>query len=376
MNRTTAEIRLDVLAANLRALRAALAPETAVLMVVKADAYGHGADAVVRCAAAEGVGGFAVAYVGEALEARAAAPGAEILLLGVAGPEDVPLLLERRITPVLVDVEQGRALGAAAQRAGRALPVHVKLDTGMGRLGLDWTAAAEAGAALRREPGLDLRGVCTHFATVRPGPGDPALVQGARFREAVAALEAQAGRRLVRHASNSRALLFHPAFDFDAVRPGILLYGYEARDPAGRVHTRPILEWRAEIVQVRRVPAGFPVGYESTHVTPAPTTLAILAAGYADGYPRALGNRAAVVIRGRRCPVAGRVSMNWIAVDLGPDAKERAGDEAVLIGGADGAAVRADELAAQAGTIPYEILTGIRPAHRRWTGGASLRDPA
>jgi alanine racemase len=367
MNRTVAELHLDRLDANIRAVRNALRPGAEPIMVVKANAYGHGDTAVVRRGVARGVRWFAVVHLEEALRVREAAPEAEVLLLGVASPADVPALLQHRLTPVVVGREHGRALGAAA--TGRRLPVHLKVDTGMGRLGIAWQDAVDAGTELARAPGLDVRGICTHFARVAPGPDDPAVRQAERFRSVADALDAPAGRRLFRHASNSRAICCHPAFDFDAGRPGILLYGYEARDPNGRVHTRPVLEWKAEIAQVRRVPAGFPVGYDSTYATPTATVLAILAAGYADGYPRLLSNRAHVLVGGRRCPVAGRVSMNWIAVDLGPGAEARPGDEAVLIGRQGDAEVWADELAALAGTISYEILTGIRPADVRTLGG-------
>ncbi len=362
MKPSRVEVDLGALAENAGRLRATLGPSTALMLVVKADAYGHGAVPVVRRAVAEGVPWFAVAYVQEALAIRPAAGDARIAVLGVAEPAEVPALLEHRITPIVVDVGHGRALAAEARRAGRPLPVHVKIDTGMGRLGIHWPDAAEAGRALLAEDGLRVEGLCTHFARVEEGAEDPAREQMRRFADTAAALEDAAGRRLFKHVSSSRAMLLHGEWDLDAVRPGIIAYGYGAADPGGRVLTRPVLQWKASVAQVRRVPAGFPVGYYSTYVTRGPTTLAVLAAGYADGYLRTLSNKAHVLIGGRRCRVVGRVSMNWITVDAGPYAHVEAGDEAVLVGRQGNQEIWADELATLCRTIPYEILTNIHAA--------------
>lgn len=364
------ELDLAAFRGNVRAMRAALDPRAELIAVVKADAYGHGAGRIARAAAEEGVRRFAVAHPREAVELRKAVPESEILVIGAAPPEFAPRAIEQRITLAVVDLAHGRALAAAARDAGGRVAVHVKADTGMGRLGFAWETAAAEAAQLLNLPGLDLRGVFTHFACVTGGAEDPARRQMERFRPIVETLEQRAGRRLFRHASNSAAFLRHPEWDLDGVRTGIALYGYGARDPAGRFQTRPILQWKTRIAQVRPVPAGFPVGYDSTYLTPAPTTLAVLAAGYADGYLRALSGRGVVLIGGRRCPVLGRISMNWIAVDAGPDARVAAGDEAVLIGRQGGAEIWADELAGLAGTIPYELLTHLRAAAvRRVTDG-------
>jgi len=359
------ELDIGALRGNLRAMRAALDPRAELIAVVKADAYGHGAARVARTAAEEGVRRFAVAHPREATALRDVVPESEILVIGAAPPEFVPRAIERRIALAAVDLDHARALDAAARRAGGRIAVHAKADTGMGRLGFAWETAAAEAARLLDLPGLDLRGVFTHFACVTGGAEDPARRQMDRFRPIAEALEARAGRRLFRHASNSAAFLRHPEWDLDGVRPGIALYGYGARDPSGRFRTQPILQWKTRIAQARRVPAGFPVGYDSAYVTPAPTTLAVLAAGYADGYLRALSGRGVVLIGGRRCPVLGRISMNWIAADAGPDARAAAGDEAVLIGRQGGAEIWADELAGLAGTIPYELLTNLRAAPER-----------
>lgn len=369
MHRPWVEVDRRILLENSHVIRAALPAAVEMVCVLKANAYGHGLEGVARGLADAGATAFAVAYPQEALTIRREAPAARILILGVVGPEDVPDLLAHRLTPVVVSADHGRALGAAAHRAGGVLEVHAKIDTGMGRMGMWWADAVRETEPLWAEPGLRLTGLCTHFARVEPGDADPAQVQMERFRAVAAGLEARAGRRLYTHTSSSRALVHRPEWDFDAVRPGIILYGYGATDPAGRVHTRPILQWKTRVLQVRRVPAGFAVGYFGTHVTAAPTTLAILACGYADGYLRELSNKGCVLIGGRRCPVVGRVSMNWITVDAGPEAAVQAGDEAVLIGRQGGEEIWADELAEACHTIPYEILTNIDPTiERRFVG--------
>ena len=359
------DIHLDTLRANLRAVRAALPPRVAPVLVVKANAYGHGLALVAGCAVEAGVDWLAVAHLQEALAVRAAAPRPRLILLGPAEPEDVPALLAHRILPVVVDAAHGRALAAAARRAGARLSAHLKIDTGMGRMGFSWETAPTEAEPLLDEPGLDVQGLCTHFARVEPGEDDPARVQAERFARTAAALEARAGRALFKHTSSSRAILCRPEWDFDAVRPGILAYGYGASAEDGRVRTRPVLEWKTRVVQTRRVPANFPVGYYSTYRTPAATTLAVLALGYADGYLRTLSNKGQVLIGGRRCRVVGRVSMNWMTVDVGPYGQVAAGDEAVLIGRQGNQEIWADELAVLCRTIPYEILTNIREGIER-----------
>lgn len=365
MQNSWVEVDLNGLGANLAGLRASLAPSTEVMLVVKANAYGHGTEATTRCAARAGVRWFAVAQADEAETARRAAPESRIVLLGPPMPDMTPWLLEHRVTPIVVSAEHARALGAEAARRRARLPVHLKIDTGMGRMGMHWTDAPAEAAAAIREPGLDVQGICTHFARVEVGKDDPATEQAKRFFDVVRAAEAVAGRRMFRHVSNSRAILCHPEWDLDAVRPGIIAYGYGAADEHGRVHTRPILQWKTHVVQARRVPEGFAVGYYGTYHTPAPTQLAVVALGYADGYLRALSNRGYMLIGGRRCRVVGRVSMNWITVDVGPYGRVAPGDEVVALGRQGPHEIWADELAVLCRTIPYEILTGINATIRR-----------
>ena len=364
------EVDLRKLCGNAEAIRSSLGGAE-LMVVIKSDAYGHGLEAVAAALGRAGVARFAVAYAAEAAAVRAAAPEAKlVLVLGAARPADMPKMLRDRITPVVVSAEHARALSDAAVAAGGRLGVHVKLDTGMGRLGFVCPAELEQAAGVAGLPGLEIQGVCTHFAMVEPEKKPTAAKgQAEKFRQAVPLIEAAAGRRLFRHMSSSRAALLLPECDQDAVRVGISLYGYGAAEKDKRFATAPVLSWKARVMQVKKVPAGFAVGYYGSYKTAAPTELATISCGYADGYQRHLGNKGHVLIGGKRRPVVGRVSMNWISADLGPDSGIRAGDEVVLIGEQGGESIWADELAKHCGTIAYEILTGIsRQIERRYLG--------
>jgi len=361
MQHSWVEVDLRRLKDNIRALRSSVPVETTVLFVVKADAYGHGLVPVAKAAAEEGINWFAVAFLDEALKIRAVLPDVHILVLGLVLPEHVGELLEKRIIPVVTCLEHGLAMAEAARAKGKTLPVHLKVDTGMGRLGVQWNEVAETVKTLDEAGGLELLGVCSHFARVEPDQPDHASAQALKFDEALKHLPAN----VFKHLSSSRAALYFPGWDLDGIRQGIVLYGYGATDPKGRFQTKPILQWKARVVQVKKVPADFAVGYYGTYRTEYPTQIATVAVGYADGYNRALSNKGDVLIGGRRCAVVGRVSMNWITVDVGPDSKVNVGDEVVLIGEQGEEAVWADELSKICRTIAYEILTSIHAALER-----------
>ncbi len=335
------------------------------MFVVKANAYGHGMVPVARKASESGVSWFVVAHLYEAIELRRAIPSADVLVMGAVDPSETRTLIEQRIIPVVVDEEHGKALSAAAQWMGKKLSVHLKIDTGMGRLGLRWDEAAAIHRRLKDQPGLTIEGLCTHLASVEIKKPSMGPTQLERFQKTAAEIESESGRRLFRHVSSSRAFQYHADWDLDGVRPGIILYGYGSGEREMRARTMPILQWKTKVAQVKAVPAQFPVGYYSAHVTSAPTHIATIAAGYADGYHRALGNKGFVLIRGKRRAVVGRISMNWITVDCGPDNDVRARDEVVLIGVQGAESIWADELARLARTIPYEILTSINASAER-----------
>jgi alanine racemase len=361
VNHSWVEIDLGRLQENVRAVQSAVSAETEIIFVIKANAYGHGLVPVAKAAVEKGIKWFAVAYLDAAIALRNALPDAELLVIGHTGPDQIDLLLEHRITPIITDLENGLALAAAARECGKILPAHLKVDTGMGRLGIQWDEVGDVMEQFNRAGGLEISGVCSHFAKVEPDAPIDAVTQAEKFKAVLEYLPPN----VFKHLSSSRAALFFPEWDFDGIRQGIDLYGYGASDPKGRFTTQPILQWKTRVAQVKRVPPGFAVGYYGTHTTEYPTQIATLAIGYADGYNRRLSNRGDVLIGGRRCAVVGRVSMNWITVDVGPDAVVKPGDEVVLIGKQGSEEIWANELSTICRTIPYEILTGINASLER-----------
>jgi alanine racemase len=366
MKNTWIELHLDVLKDNILSLRRSLSPGAEIIFMVKANAYGHGLEPVAACAWKNGVRWFAVAHVWEAAPLRALLPRARILVTGAIPPGEVEEALRLEVTPVIVSGEHARLIAARAAAIGRTLPCHALIDTGMGRLGLDRGSAVETLLSVRDLPGLRLEGVGTHFASA-DAPDRASADEQARLFAGMLDRCSSAGLKLdFRHISNSAGMFLDAAWDMSAVRVGIHLYGYPPRPPesrcAGRagVTARPVLQWKTRIAQIRRVPAGFHVSYGGTHVTSRPTVLGAVNAGYSDGYPRILSNRAEMLAGGRRCRVLGRVTMNITVIDLGSDSRSAVGDEVVLIGQQGSEEIWADELAAHAGTISYEILTGIR----------------
>lgn len=372
MQSSLVTVDLNILAENIHALRAALRPETEMMFVVKSDAYGHGIGPVSARAAAEGVRWFAVAYLEEAMEVRAAAPEADILVLGPITPEEVPTAARANITPVVVDSAHARSLDEAAKTESLTLNAHIKVDTGMGRLGfLEGCNDPEEFEAIFECPHLNVTGICSHLAAVdlkRPWLQEK---QHARFENAVCLAESIAGRRLTRHFCSSRGVQYYPQWDHDMVRPGILLYGYGCNDPRMRVQTRPFLQLTSRLMQVKDVPEAYPIGYYSSYRATRDTQIGVVASGYADGYLRSMSNRAEALVNGQRVQVVGRISMNWITLDLGPGSGCKPGDKVVLLGEQGSESIWADRLGRQAGTIAYEILTAIHPRiERRYLGKA------
>lgn len=374
MSNTWIELNLDVLSRNIESVRKALAPPTQLIFVVKSNAYGHGLLPVACRAWDTGVRWFAVSRMDEALAVRGALAEAQVLVLGVIGPADAAEAARRNLIPVIVSERQAFSLAAALGREGLRLRCHVKIDTGMGRLGLPWQEAAATWARIARLPEVDVAGVCSHFAAAQGEHAASADCQFERFEAVIRQACAQGVSVGFRHTSNSGALLRRAAWDLDGVRPGILLYGYapgpdtrclaasagaraSARAP---VETRPFLHWKTRVLQVKTVPAGYPVSYDGTFVTPRQTCIATIDVGYADGYSRLHSNNGFVLAGGRRVPIAGRVTMNFTCVDLGPETTVIEGDEVVLLGEQGGASIWADEMGQWRGTIPYEVLTGIR----------------
>jgi alanine racemase len=360
---TRAEIDLDAIAHNLRVVRRA-AGGARVLAVVKADAYGHGVVPVVTRLAAEGVDAFGVALAEEALELREAGVDAPVLVLNGAYAGAHREVLEAGLTPVVHDEETVRAFAVAW--GDRPFGVHVEVDTGIGRLGVP---AARLGAfldALARVPQVRIDGLMTHFASA---DGDDAFTaeQLRSFAEARSLVAARGHCPRVVHAANSAALFRHPESRFDMVRPGIALFGVApwpgpADDPARAALAgalRPAMRLRTEVIALRELAPGQTVGYSGTFRAGRPTRVATVPVGYGDGLLRAASNRAEMLVRGRRVPVIGNVSMDLTTLDVTDIPGVGLGDEVVLLGETEGDRLGAEDLARATGTIAYEVLTNV-----------------
>jgi alanine racemase len=375
---TSVHIDLHALRDNVRLARR-LAGAREVIAVIKADAYGHGAVPVARVLAAEGIGRFGVALVEEGRALREAGLKGEIIVLGGFTADQAVDLADLGLSAAVFHLDHAAALDQAARRVGRLASIHVKVDTGMGRLGFPVAAAVQSLARLIDCPGLRLEGLMTHFSDADLSDPGYAREQMRRF-DAVAETARRAGVTIpMRHAANSAALIKGPqglgiaegadSSDgplYEAVRPGIMLYGCRPGPDVSGAALRPVLSLTTRISLLKRVPANTPISYGRTFVTCRETLIGVLPIGYADGYPRALSNCGAVLVRGRRAPVVGRVCMDLTMIDVTEVPGVAEGDETVLIGSQGDDALSAEEVAEAAGTIAYELLCGIGPRVPRY----------
>lgn len=361
---TVAEIDLRALQHNYRLIRARVPADVGVLAAVKGDAYGHGAVACAQALQEVGCDWFGVALVEEGRALREAGIDRPILCLGgVAGPDGAEVALRWRLTPVVSDLAAAEWIDRAAARRREPCGVHLKVDTGMGRLGVPiahWNSFLDRLAGLRW---IRVDGICTHLAESEDDSEEARIFtreQGRRFLGAVQAARARGFNPALLHAANSGAILRHPAFTFDLVRPGILLYGYGPAGAEPSLDLRPVMRVTTRVLLVRDLPQGVGVSYGRTWTTPRPSRIATLPVGYADGYPRALSNRAEVLIHGHRAPVRGRVCMDMCMVDVTDvPVPVEAGDPVVLLGAQGDEAITAWDLARWSDTVAYEVLSGF-----------------
>lgn len=356
---TTAVVDLAAYRANLAWIRSKLPAGVGLMPVVKADAYGHGIIDIARAAVAFGVEALAVATVDEALELRETDGFQEvpILVASPSFPQDAEVLQRARVSVCIGTRDLLRRHLAVAHKIGRAPKLHIKLDTGMGRCGFD-AGDLSALSELADAPEA-FEGLMTHFSvsdSPRPDDFDYTILQRQRFERAAKAVW-KAGFRPFFHAANSGAVLNHDAACYDLVRPGIITYGANP-DPAIATGAplRPVMSLRTRIAAIHDRPRGASIGYGRTRVLDADSRIGLLPIGYGDGFPRCLGERGGeVLVRGRRAPIAGRICMDQVMVDLTgiPDAAP--GDEVVLIGAQGEARITLEEIALKGGTIPYEI---------------------
>lgn len=357
---TVIEIDLAALRRNYHALREA-AGSADMMVVVKADAYGHGAVPIARTLAAEGCAHFGVATISEAGELRDAGVRTRIYLLGGFFPEQAREILALDVTPFIFDVSIVAPLNAAALELGRQnVAVHLKIDTGATRLGVMPSELARAIEELRAATALKLEGACTLFANA----GDPTSVvtdsQLRVFNDALATLATAGMRPEVVHAANSAALVLRPDSHFNLVRPGLATYGLPpVLAVREKVDLTPVMTFKTRLMQTKRVPAGTGVGYGHTFVTQRETVIGILPVGYADGYRRGLQNGCEVLIGGRRAPVVAAVSMDLTEIDLTDLPGVKVGDEVILWGRSGDDTISVNDAARIAQTISYEMLCTV-----------------
>lgn len=348
-----AEVSLDSIAHNVRQFRRFIGPGCELMAVVKANGYGHGALETAYTMIANGTNWLAVALPEEAVRLRRGGITAPILVLGAVGADELDVCVAQDLVVTVFEPHIARLLSQAAVAQHKLARVHIKVDTGMGRLGLlpeDFGSLVELVQGL---PGLEIQGVFTHFAQADEPSLEYTKWQWHRFQKVRADLKARGISIPFVHAANTAATLFFPESHLDLVRVGLGIYGMypDSRRP---LHLKPALSLKTKVAFVKRVPAGSAVSYESTYVTWKETSLAVLPIGYADGLSRGLSNQGKVIIHGTLCPIVGRITMDHTLVDVG-DLPVVIGDEVILIGSDGVQEIHAHDWAAMLGTINYEI---------------------
>jgi alanine racemase len=378
-----AEINLSAIVHNLKTVSRSV-KERRVIAVVKADAYGHGCIEVSRRLIQEGVSFLAVAYTGEAISLRGAGITAPIIVL--FDSEDINNFFDFDLLPVIHTTTVASALSREAKKRGTTIKVHVKVDTGMGRLGLCGKHIIRDIMKIAGMEGIELAGLMSHFSDADLSDTSYAAVQLKEFNVIRETLYKKLNKKIFSHMANSAAVLNFEDAHLDAVRPGLMLYGYSSlsqNSPSlnfspqrvGQPTTlMPAMSVRTRILCIRNLPSDYPISYGRTFVTKKKSTIGVLPLGYADGYNRLFSNNGVMLVKGRRVPVVGRVCMDLTMVDLTEINDVREGDEVVILGQQGNEAITAYELAQRVQTIPYEILTSLGSHSRKKYIHNSLHD--
>lgn len=356
---TIAEINLNAIRNNVWRICERVHPAE-VMAVVKADGYGHGAIAVAQTALSAGASQLGVALLEEGLELRRAQITAPVLVFGGFFEKQIDSFIANALQFTLYNFRLAEIVSRRAQALGRTAQAHVKIDTGMGRVGLQPNEATETILAMARLTNLELVGLCTHFANSDSHDKSYANQQIQQFKSIIQQLTNYDLRFKYLHAANSGAVLDLPQSYFNLVRPGVMLYGYyPSAETSESIPLEPAMSLKTQILHVKRVPAGTCISYNSTFQTRQATTIATLPLGYADGISRRLSNNLEVLVHGRRCPLVGRVCMDQIMIDLGDMPDVQAGEEAVLLGKQGDEEISIYEWCRRLETIPYEVTCGI-----------------
>ena len=368
------EIDIAALQNNFYTIQQTVNPSVRIMAVVKSDAYGHGMIACARGLYLAGARTFGVAEVWEGVALRRAGLQGEIVILLGGVPETYDEIIAYNLTPVVYDIEFITGLSHSAARKNTAVKVHLKVDVGMGRLGVLPSEVESYASLINRLPALSLAGILSHFPVADASEAlDTTRRQLSLFKEVLARLKAKKSDAVVAHIANSAALLYFPEAHLDMIRPGISLYGYfpdgspvRAKKAVPSVKLQPVMSFKTRVVQVKELEAGSGISYGHTFITRRKSRIAVLPVGYADGYLRKLSNRAEVLIRGRRAPVCGRVCMNATMVDITDLPPVDVGDEVVLMGRQGEEEISADEIAQWLETISYEVLCLFGSSNERF----------
>ena len=359
---TWAEIDLEAIRKNVRSFVRHVGSTVQVMAVVKANAYGHGAVPVARAALEAGATRLAVHRLTEGIELRQAGIDAPVLVMGYTPPAGASAFVGWDLTPSTITPEFAQALSASAAAQGKTMPVHVKVDTGMSRYGLLSAEVVPFLQAARALPGIRVEGLFTHFATADASDQTWVRQQIAEFDQVIAAIRNTGMDIPIIHAANSATTMKLPEAHYNAVRPGIAMYGMKPSsewEPVFELH--PALTLKSTVSRVRELPVGAGVSYGRTFVTGRPTTAALVPVGYGDGYHRILSNKGIVLVHGQRAPIIGRVCMDQFVIDVTGIPGVQQNDEVVLVGQQGAERVSAEEVGRLAGSINYEVTTGLLP---------------
>ena len=367
---TTVEVNLSLIRHNLGEIRRLIGPGPRIMAVIKADAYGHGAIPVARTVLESGATFLAVARISEAVELRTAGIQAPLLLLGEVHAEQVPYLCHHDIRATVLSLDTARMLSREAVKQPRPLKVHIKIDTGMGRLGFlhhSGTAGPlsmdtmESIHTIHGLEGLKVEGIYTHFANADSQDKGHAREQFTLFSRLLDRLEARGIRPALCHAANSAAILEMPDTHLDMVRAGIAMYGLWPSNAVDhtRADLKPAMSIISRIIHLKEIPSGVGVSYGSTFKSSRKTRIATVPIGYADGYKRSLSSRGHMIVRGKRVPIAGRICMDFTMLDVGQVPQAQPGDEVILLGCQGKSRVSAEEIADICDTINYEIVASL-----------------
>ena len=359
---TWAEIDLEAIRKNVRSFVRHVGSTVQVMAVVKANAYGHGAVPVARAALEAGATRLAVHRLTEGIELRQAGIEAPVLVMGYTPPTGADAFVQWNLTPSTITPEFAQALSASAAAQGKTMPVHVKVDTGMSRYGLLPAEVVPFLQAARALPGIRVEGLFTHFATADASDQTWVRQQIAEFDQVIAAIRNTGMEISIIHAANSATTMKLPEAHYNAVRPGIAMYGMNPSsewEPVFELY--PALTLKSTVSRVRELPVGAGVSYGRTFVTNRPTAAALVPVGYGDGYHRILSNKGIVLVHGKRAPIIGRVCMDQFVIDVTGIPGVQQNDEVVLVGRQGAERVSAEEVGRLAGSINYEVTTGLLP---------------